>query len=75
VSSVRIGLLVYTLASETESGEYGGVTDSGPYNVNGTVLTGVEKDYSDLTKNEIKAMRVKRRVFTTTVAVRNLRNL
>lgn len=67
VSSVRIGLLAYTLASETESGEYGGVTDSTEYNVNGTQMS-VELVNLD-------AKRVKRRVFTTTVAVRNLRNL
>ncbi|OGI43330.1 MAG: hypothetical protein A2150_06715 [Candidatus Muproteobacteria bacterium RBG_16_64_11] len=65
VTSVRIGLLAYTLASETESGEYGGVTDSGPYDVNGTAVS--------VTDGNLEAKRVKRRVFTTTVAVRNLR--
>jgi len=65
VTSVRIGLLAYTLASETESGEYGGVKDSGPYDVNGTAVS--------VDDGNLEAKRVKRRVFTTTVAVRNLR--
>lgn len=70
VVSVRIGLLAYTQASETESGEYGGVTDQGStYDVNGTVLT--SKKTPDYTKNEIQAKRMKRRVFTTTVSLRN----
>jgi type IV pilus assembly protein PilW len=63
VVSVRIGLLAYTQASETESGEYGGVTDSGPYDVNGTELS--------VAIGNLEAKRVKRRVFTTTVALRN----
>ncbi len=70
VVSVRIGLLAYTQASETATGEYGGVRDEGQqYDVNGTVLT--SKVGADPTKNEIEAKRVKRRVFTTTVALRN----
>jgi type IV pilus assembly protein PilW len=65
ITSVRIGLLAYTLASETESGEYGGVTDVGPYNVNGKTVS--------VANDNLDAKRVKRRVFTTTVALRNLR--
>lgn len=65
VVSVRIGLLAYTLASETESGEYGGVTDSGPHDVNGKELS--------VANGNLEAKRVKRRVFNTTVALRNLR--
>jgi len=63
VVSVRVGLLAYTLASETASGEYGGVTDSGPYDVNGTELS--------VDNGNLEAKRVKRRVFTTTVSLRN----
>lgn len=63
VVSVRVGLLAYTQASETASGEYGGVTDSGPYDVNGTELS--------VDNGNLEAKRVKRRVFTTTVSLRN----
>jgi type IV pilus assembly protein PilW len=65
VVSIRIGLLAYTLASETESGEYGNVKDSGPHDVNGEELS--------VAKGNLEAKRVKRRVFNTTIALRNLR--
>ena len=72
VTSLRIGLLAYTLASESESGETGRVTDvNQQYDVNGTVLT--SKVGSVPANDEIETKRVKRRVFTTTVALRNLR--
>lgn len=65
VTSLRIGLLAYTLASETDSGEYGRLEDTGTYDVNGKMLRTVD--------GNLDAKRVKRRVFTTTVALRNLR--
>lgn len=65
VVSVRIGLLLYSLAGENTSGEYGTVEDVGPYNVNGKVVS-VDDD-------NLVSKRVKRRVFTTTVSLRNVR--
>ena len=65
VTSLRIGLLAYTVASESESGEYGRLEDAGTYNVNGKILRTAD--------GNLDAKRVKRRVFTTTVALRNLR--
>ena len=67
VTSLRIGLLAYTLASESydDSGEYGRLEDAGTYDVNGKILRTAD--------GNLDAKRVKRRVFTTTIALRNLR--
>lgn len=65
VVSVRIGLLLYSLAGENTSGEYGTVEDVGPYNVNGKIVS--------VGDGNLDTKRVKRRVFTTTVSLRNIR--
>lgn len=69
VVSVRIGLLAYSIATpgdfppNSTSVQYGSTVDSGPWDVNGTILQASD--------NTLASMRVKRRVFVTTVALRN----
>lgn len=61
VVSVQIGLLMSTMAS-TEDGQYGIDKDTGTYDVNGTNVTPPQE-------------RRLRKVFSTTISLRNLRKL
>jgi type IV pilus assembly protein PilW len=71
VVSVRIGLLAYTIADTEYTDSEGrlvktyGAEDSGPHEVNGLTLS--------VANNNLEKKRVQRRVFQTTIALRNIK--